>query len=113
MTDRPTVSSGLWTVAVLWWGFGDYITTHASLILIGGAYESNAIVADVIAQTGPIGHLLWKIAILGSLYGYWKASPLLSVPYIRVIRHAIPIGLCGAGLWLTLRNLIVLSGGHP
>lgn len=101
-----TVGVALWAAAVAWWGVGDFASTHIVMAVYPPAYESTPLVADVIEHTGWVGHLLFKIAILGSLHVHWQTSARL--PGGEYLRHAIPLGLAGAGLWLTLTNLALL-----
>lgn len=112
------LAPSLWILAVLAWGLGDYLTTHAALAYIPAAYEATPLVAAIIDDAGFLGHAAFKALTLALAAIYYQRLPIVAAPRldateanIRSLCLAIPLALAAAGTWLTLNNIDVLLGG--
>jgi hypothetical protein len=93
----------LWIPAVLFYGFGDLVTTLVGLDL-GVATEASPFASILVAQHG-IGFIyVAKLSALGLFYLLWTVTP-------RPHRDGIPLGLCLVGVAVTVWNTWVLLAG--
>lgn len=90
----------LWLGAILFFGFGDLITTTVGLVT-GWAAEAGLLAAMTIAEFGLASMLPLKLAAFAVCYLLWR---LASDPH----RVGVPLGLVALGVLVTAQNLYVL-----
>ena len=97
-----TNESVFWIVAILFYGFGDIITTLAGL-QIAGITEGGPLVALIVDQHGPGFIYVVKVTTIALFYLLWKVIP-------RPYRIGIPIGVSLVGIGVTVWNVgMILS----
>lgn len=90
----------LWVIGVLFFGFGDLLTTIVGLEL-AGLSEADPIAAMAIRRFGVLGMVGLKLGVFGGCYVLWRYIP-------RPIDVAVPLGLALLGPLLTGWNLLLL-----
>lgn len=97
LLEPPT---GLWLLALLFFGIGDLVTTMLGLT-VGSSTEANPIIAILVERFG-VGVLVpVKMLFLGTIYLSWKRFP---IPY----PIAVPAALAVLGFVVTMWNTGVL-----
>lgn len=98
--EPPT---GLWLLALLFFGVGDLVTTAFGLTA-GTSAEANPVIAMLVERYGVAVLLPVKVAFLGSCYLGWRRLP---IPYPIVV----PAVLAALGILVTVWNINVLLTG--
>lgn len=89
----------LWEMTLLFWVFGDLLTTIVGLQL-PGVIEVGPLAQQILSQYGYAGLIVAKVVFTGFLFGMAARVPN---PY----HVGIPIGLTGVGIVITLWNSFV------
>jgi len=92
--------SALWIVALLWYGFGDLVTTIVGLSQ-QGIVEIGPVAAPVVDAYGTLGLVILKSGTLAGSYAAWRVVP---DPH----RVGIPLGLVIVGLVVTIWNTVLI-----
>jgi len=91
----------LWATAILFFGFGDTITTVAG-IRVSGAMELSPLLSAFREPAVYGALILLKFVVFGVCYALWVVTP-------RPHRLGAPLGLAGLGVAVTCWNTIVLG----
>jgi hypothetical protein len=90
----------LWTVALLGYGVGDLGTTLVGLSTGRGA-EAGPVAAELVAEFGLLALVALKLSSVATFCLAWR---LIAWPF----RVAVPLGVAGVGLVVTVWNVTVL-----
>lgn len=90
----------LWIVVLLCYGLGDLLTTLVGLATGRGA-EAGPVAAELVAEFGLPALVALKLTSLATFYLAWRLLP-------RPVRVAVPIGVAGVGVVVSVWNLFVL-----
>lgn len=91
---------GLWIIALLGYGVGDFGTTLVGLWTEQGV-EAGPVAAGLVTEFGLLALLVLKLTTLGTFYLSWR----LVGPPIRV---AVPLAVAVVGVLVTTWNVSVL-----
>lgn len=91
----------LWLIAVLFFGFGDVVTTSIGLG-VDSVYEAGSLTSRFIHQYGQFSMVVVKSGLLAGCYFLWRIVP-------RPHRTGVPLGLALLGVAVVLWNLFVIA----
>lgn len=101
--DALEPPTGLWLLALLFFGIGDLITTMLGLT-VGSSAEANPLIAMLVDRFGVVVLFPVKMLFLSGCYLGWKH---LSIPYPRFVPGVLAL----LGFVVTLWNTGVLLTG--